>query len=235
MNRKNLLVIFLLLFLIQIELIAQNFNSIPKKNINIKKTKIELKTAEQFFNHFSNYNYFIGYIFEAKREKSSDGETAFFIPEKSKYIVRSGINYINQFDSNLFLKFHVDIDKIFFQIDSVIATGNDPNYEDKILIVDPLLRQSLLEKFIYFEFHPIDVQINYYKIYENNTESFPIVYLSRGDVPFRFFNKEDNQVASIYQFVIPRFKVKAFQFTRDSTIFEQDFFLPDFTFVIPSK
>jgi hypothetical protein len=238
-NFRNYVAIIMILSFCQLNLNAQNFKSQPQKVVKDKKTKIELKTVEQFFNHFSESGYFNNFLlnaqlFEAKRERSSDGDASFFIPEKGKYILHDEINFINQFDSNLYLIYQLNIKEIFVIIDSVISKGDDPNYENKVLDIDPNLRQSLLDKLIYFEFEPVDIQINFTRLYEDNSKSRSIVYLGN-NIPFRFFKPEINQVASVYQFISPRISVKAFNSGAETPIFESQFIAPNATFVFPNR
>lgn len=237
---KKFLITFLFLYSLIQGISAQNFKSQPQKVVKQNKKKIELKTAEQFFNHFSESAYFKnfllnGQLYEAKRERAlNGGDASFFIPEKGKYILHDEINFINHFDSNLYLIYQLNITEIFVYIDSVISKGDEPNYENTVLNIDPNLRQSLLDKTIYFEFEPVDIQVNYTRLYEDNSKNRPIVYLGY-NVPFRFFKPEINQVASVYQFIEPRISVKAFNSIEETPIFESQFIAPNSTFVFPIR
>lgn len=243
LNFKRLLLVLINLLFCYLNINAQFSSSSPfsqpQKVVNNKKTKIEVKTAEQFFdllrasalfNDFFNMQ-----LHKSERINSLDGNNSLFIPEKFEYIIHNGINFINQYDSNLFFKFKLkNINEILIYIDSVIAKGDDPNYENIVLYIDPILRQKLLNQSIYFDFTPIDIQVDFTRFYEDNSKSKPIVYLATS-LPFSFFKPEFNQVASVYQFIGPRIEVKAFNIGIEAPLFESQFIVSNSYFIFPNR
>jgi hypothetical protein len=227
MNVRNVLHISLyILFLFAFSLSAQDFGKKEKGNVKAEKIeKIEIKTPEQFYEHFKSkflkaklLRVFenldtdnpddMQMLYDMRHDNHEHGFLDFTITDSNSYNLTFGenINHIVKYDSNLFLTYTFDANEALAYVEDfrfIKEKEEDPIYKNKSFIIDPELRKSIGG----FKLKIVDLNVKYEPILAGNRKGNSTTYLAR-QMPFRKIQQLNDQVASSFQFVLPRLKVE---------------------------
>ena len=251
MNVRNVLQISLyILFLFAFPLSAQDFGKKEKGNVKIdEKEKIEIKTPEQFYEHFKSkflkaklLRVFenldtdnpddMQSLYEMRNDNHEHGFLDFTITDSNSYNLTFGenINHIVKYDSNLFLTYTFDANEALAYVEDfrfIKEKEEDPIYKNKSFIIDPELRKSIGG----FTLKIVDLNVKYEPILSGNRKGNSTSYLAR-QMPFRKIQQLNDQVASSFQFILPRLKVEFYN-TNFVILSEFDSLTENVTVVFP--